>query len=222
MKKLLPSLLFLGFAASAHAQTSAGRYLVSGLINYNKSENKFNGSMNSQKSDYKILQLTTTVGYFIADNLAIGLSGNINNGKQIQTNDPNQGRYTYGYTTNSFGPFVRYYKMITEKLGLYGQLDGGYTTGNSYSTSETSSSQSITTRRVSKGGMGAITPGLVFFPTEKLGLQLVLGNISYVSTKDKSKSPAPVNDFGAKSSYFVSNFGLAYLNVGASLHLGGK
>ncbi|TGE05633.1 hypothetical protein [Hymenobacter fodinae] len=215
MKKLTFSILLLGLVSGAKAQTGAGHYLISGLINYNSSKTDNSPNTNSQNIKSQYVQFIPTVGYFVADNLAIGLSGNIASSKQTQASN------SYGYTTNSVGPFVRYYKMVTEKLGFYGQLEGNYVSGTNYTTSETVNGQNTSSRRT-RGGSGTLTPGIVFFPIEKLGLQLGIGNIGYYRTKETPKSPVPVNTWSTTSSYFSTNFGLAYLNLGASLHLGGK
>ena len=223
MKKLALSILSLSLVASAHAQTGAGHYLLSGLVNYNSSKTDNSSYPNGQIYKSSSFQFIPTVGYFVADNLVIGLSGSITNNKQEQAdNGINQNLNLSQYTAKTLGPFVRYYKMVNEKFGFYGQLEGSYVTTANKSSYETTSGQNNITRKA-RGGSAAIIPGIVFFPIEKIGLQMGIGSIGYSGITERPTSPTPVpNNLRSKSSGFSTNFGLAYLSLGASLHLGGN
>ncbi len=160
MKKLF-ALALLGLTSSfAHAQTTPltkGRGLLSGSIGYRS--DKYSGG---QSRD--IFNFTPTVGYFVADNLALGLNGDL----QLQ------GGNAYGPNSFSLGPFARYYRFVggSDKFALYGQGSVGY-------------------RHYSGGsdlGYVGITPGLAFFPIPRFGLEASLRGLSYSSNFNDTHS----------------------------------
>ncbi|RYE91146.1 MAG: hypothetical protein EOO37_01090 [Cytophagaceae bacterium] len=160
MNKLF-ALAFLGLTTSiAHAQTTPltkGRGLLSGSIGYQSV--KYRGSESQD-----LFTFSPTVGYFVADNLAIGLNGN------LQT----YGSGAYGTNNFSVGPFVRYYRFVggSDKFALYGQGGVGY---RHYSGSY-------------RMGYVDITPGLAFFPVPRFGLEASLRGLSYSSNFNDTHS----------------------------------
>jgi hypothetical protein len=164
MKKLF-TLALLGLTAgTTYAQTplTKGRGLLSGSIGY-RSE-KVSGQRNID-----LFNLTPTIGYFIADNLALGINGDL----QIQGGNS----YYFGQTVYSVGPFARYYHFVggSDKFALYGQGSLGY---RHYSLNVDGNSQ----------GYVGITPGLAFFPIPRFGLEASLRGLSYATNFDNSHS----------------------------------
>jgi hypothetical protein len=155
MNKLF-ALAFLGLTSSiAHAQTTPltkGRGLLSGSIGYHS--DKYRGSNNQD-----LFNFTPSVGYFIADNLALGINGNL----QIYGDNS----FSYGQNVYSVGPFARYYRFVggSDKFALYGQGSLGYT--------HYSGGYNL--------GYASITPGLAFFPISRFGLEASLRGLSYSS-----------------------------------------
>jgi hypothetical protein len=152
MNKLF-ALAFLGLTSSiAHAQTTPltkGRGLLSGSIGYQ--------SVKQVGIDSRdLFNFTPTVGYFVADNLALGLNGNL----QIYG-----GNSSFGQNIYSVGPFARYYRFVggSDKFALYGQGSVGY--------SHYSGGYNL--------GYVGITPGLAFFPIPRFGLEASLRGLSY-------------------------------------------
>jgi hypothetical protein len=159
MNKLF-ALACLGLTSSiAHAQTTPltkGRGLLSGSIGYQSV--KYGGNDSQETFNF-----TPTIGYFVADNLALGLNGNV----QLV------GGYS-GQNTYSVGPFARYYRFVggSDKFALYGQGSIGYT-------------------HYSGGldlGYASITPGLAFFPIPRFGLEASLRGLSYSSNFNNTHS----------------------------------
>ena len=224
MNKTLFAALFLSAGAlSAQAQISAGTKLLTGSIGYSQQMRETsNNTPNSQPLELKNKQFNITpgVGYFIADNLALGLQGNA-----LLTS--NEG-YTYsgfpaGYNKTesktralSGGVFGRYYKFVGEKVAMYGQLGGGYQ--NVYYSNSVFGALTNSNGNREQGFYAGLLPGLVFFPTDKIGLELTLRGISYnrLTIKDEEGSQT--------SKQVTSNlnfgFGLSDLNLGISLYLG--
>ena len=67
-----------------------------------------------------------------------------------------------------------------------------------------------------KGGGLNLQPGIVFFPTNTIGVEATVGNIGYSSFKSETEN----SDFSSKSSGFSANFGLSSVFFGISLYLG--
>lgn len=222
----------------AQAQTESGKLLISSTVNYShyNNESSSNGSavypgyMDAKYRGYSF-NLSPQAGFFIADNLAIGFDFGVGTSSQKDT------RTEYSSTYNTFlyynakvtnktvnvGPFVRYYKMLGEKAGLYSQLSGGYQRQigkqNSEYTGDTNRNDTYETKTT--GGYASLIPGFVYFPSKKFGIDLAMGGFNFNRTKSKTH-----NDFAwqesSKStvSSLAANFGIQYLSVGASLYLG--
>ncbi|WP_156109099.1 hypothetical protein [Hymenobacter sp. APR13] len=226
MKKLATSLLLLGAATAAHAQTSAGTVLLGGSVGYGYSKDEGSyGSSQSERTRYEF-SFSPTAGYFVADNLAVGLAGTIQTDKRkepyIDYNQASSPAYSFEFTSSykSIGPFVRYYKMLSEKAGFYGQLAGGYRTGHSSSESNAPLFESSDGKY--RGSYATLMPGFVFFPTPKFGLELTSGNLGYFNNKNTQEPTQQRPRQENKSSGFGAYFGLQNLTIGASFYLGGK
>lgn len=221
---------------AVQAQTEAGKLLLSGQVNYSQSKGESNStdpnflSTVNQESEQAYFNFSPQAGFFVANNLALGISATLSSGRSKETRNENGNLNTSSYRDDkskgvAIGPFVRYYKMLGEKLGFYGQLSGGYqrqTQENNtrYSGNNGNGNYSYETKLT--GGYGTLAPGFVFFPTQKIGLELTVGSLSYFKSKNKlvqSSSPYQGSSEGSSSSS-GANFGLQYLAVGASFHLG--
>lgn len=240
IKKTVLSVLLLGTAmGAAQAQTEAGKLLLSGQVNYNQSEGKSTSSSTDPTFPVAIIHqeikqasfnFAPHVGFFVADNLALGISASLGSGSGKQTDIRDEAGSLGTYYRNdrtkgiSAGPFVRYYKMLGEKMGFYGQLAGGYQRQTqNYSTrySGNNGQGDYSSETESTGGYGALSPGFVFFPTQKLGIELTMGSLSYSKSESKLQNAQPYQGSSeGSSSSFGANFGLHYLAVGASFHLG--
>ncbi|SHI42874.1 hypothetical protein SAMN02745146_0850 [Hymenobacter daecheongensis DSM 21074] len=233
MQKFVLSTLLAGATISvAQAQTKPGTVLLGGSVSYNSGKSEATTSQASTipklATDISSRQVSFSpqVGFFVANNLVLGLNAGVSSDKTTSSQDSYSGVGTPVAYANEeilkelhLGPFVRYYHMFGEKAGLYGQVGGGYhrsTRENSSEVPFSYDSESKTT-----GGYANLLPGFVYFPTPKIGLELTMGNIFYskssytsqVLSPNKSESKGNSNRFGA-------NFGLHQLAVGASFHLG--
>ncbi|MBC6991693.1 outer membrane beta-barrel protein [Hymenobacter sp. BT491] len=221
MKKLILSALVLSFSAlGAQAQIAAGTTLLGGNAGYSSQTQKSEFA-NSPSSDpdnkYHQYELAPTVGYFIADNLAVGVSFGLAGTQQKQKNY--NGNLSYTNETKmrylSVGPLLRYYKFVSEKAAFYGQLGAGYI--NNYSVQKSSTNYAGDNIARSQGYYSQLLPGFVFFPTDKFGLELTMRGFSYNHLEqkldDKSDDKYVNNglDFG---------FGLRDLRLGAFFYLG--
>ncbi|OWP64311.1 hypothetical protein CDA63_04535 [Hymenobacter amundsenii] len=225
MKKTLFAVLLLSAGTlSAQAQISAGTKLLTGSIGYSyqkRETNSIGASRQPLEQRDKRFNFQPSAGYFIADNLVIGVGAGVNlNTYDRFYEDVTPGGIQLIVTENTIrtlrgGLFARYYKFIGEKVALYGGLASGYQ--NVYGSSGLYNGLGSGGSR-QQGIYGSLLPGIVFFPTTKLGLELTLRGISYNRLTDKYrrnsqsiKTTDSILDFG---------FGLQDLNLGISLYLG--
>ena len=135
MKKLLLLVLLTVGAEIVHAQRiAAGTVALGGSIGYSRTSSKQSSSQNgvnaSQETASSQFSFSPAAGYFVKDNLAIGLSlGYVANRKAYTTYTPAPPsvRAELDPTTIlRMGPFVQYYKMISEQFGVLGTLSAGF------------------------------------------------------------------------------------------------
>ncbi len=168
-------------AVTAWSQTTQGSLTFGGGIRYTTTKDDYDGDQKNTEFSFQ-----PSVGYFVADNLAIGVTLSMTSNKVDYGNSDN--------TTNQFlvGPFARYYKFTSnEKFAFTGEA--GFLLGSSKS-------------KFSGGGENKgssfnfyIAPGFTYFLSEKWGVDFQLRGITYSSSK-------PNKDVDVKSSSF--SFGL--------------
>jgi len=190
MKKIMYAILAMMFIApAAWAQTTQGSKSIGGGFEYysNKQENIY-GNYDYESSSFEIMP---QVGYFIIDNLEVGVLLNYTSGKSGYTQlDPTKN------SSFSVGPFARYYKFTSnERFAFTGTFSVSFGSGK---TTYPSSSESKT------GNMGVfISPGFTYFLSEKWGLDFQLQGIGF-SSNDPNKD---VDDDNSKTITFgVSSF----------------
>ena len=210
MRKFLLLLLLSGLAHIGFAQTAinAGTVELGGSINYlHKEENT--KSNTTYTSNLDTFTATPYLGYFVANNLAVG----VNLGYTVQeTKDvyisPSSSPTYRTYSSLRLGPYVRYYKLLTEQFGFTGTLSGGYSRDSQPASSNTRDGKS-------SGFYSGFTPGIIFLPIPKLGIGASIGGLAYTRLS--------VHDTGSYSdvtSTFGASFGLAQLTFSGTYFFG--
>ncbi len=224
-KSLFGALLLSAGTLSAQAQISVGTKLLTGSIGYSRKSESVNSSYASQpeKLVEDRFRFAPSVGYFVADNLAVGFTGGllINRKHEARFRDSSglvSIRFEEKNRTLSGGLFGRYYKFLGEKVAMYGQLGTSYQ--NTYYSTIFYSNSGYTKPGRSEGLSANLSPGLVFFPTSRIGLELAIRGASYNRstfhyTVGNSSSPQKNT-----SSNLDFGLGLDDLNLGISLYLG--
>jgi hypothetical protein len=232
MKILVLSALTAGATISAaQAQIKEGTTLLGGTIGYNSGETQ-NTYTNSASvpvlhATNKGSQVTFNpkAGFFIADNLAVGLDGLVSAGKSSFSQEVYNGVGQPVTVTGkesakgwSLGPFVRYYHMVGEQFGFYGQLAGGYQHSTTEANNTPPQAESRTTKTT--GGYANITPGAVYFLSSKFALELTMGSLGYEKTTMTAAYSSPSrSEQESTAKGFTASFGLRSLAVGASFYL---
>lgn len=189
MKKVLIGLVFIVMTGAINAQYDAGKILATGGIHF---------STNSPKTEMKVGSNTTTAdgikttdfginlgaGYFIADNLAVGLGIGLDNSKS--TYETTSTEYTSTDNIISVAPFARYYIPYSDQFAFFGQLSVGLGFGTSKYETKTGSTTTTQESSINLMAIG-ITPGFSYMMTERVALEMRYGFLGYTSSTIKEE-----------------------------------
>ncbi|HMI78117.1 MAG TPA: hypothetical protein VK484_04955 [Ferruginibacter sp.] len=217
MKRTIHALTVLFFPLLISGSTMAqfgkgGKFVEGGFggISYSKSDNKSETGGTTGKSDSRSfgISLYPRIGFFIADNFAVGAevdiaftnskSNNFSSITGVKTSD------TKGnYINVGIGPFARYYfsGSADGKSKFYGQVGGSINAdlsydyeGNSYN-SVTGAKVSTTTydyKKKERSYTGSALLGWNRFLTDNVALNLNLGYRYYTRTYTYNSTVTPV------------------------------
>jgi hypothetical protein len=232
MKKFLLLPLLAVSLEAAHAQSiPAGTISLGGSIGYNSTHsdnNSLSGHYYASESETSGFNVTPASGYFIVDNLAIGvnLGYTYNKRTEATTNTNYPYDYTSKYTTKyenlQLGVFATYYKMLNEQFGFTGTLATGYQTYITHNSGTDSRQPGLSESESSGDGYYAsLTPGVVFFPVPKFGLSASIGSLGFnhYNTDSHATGGYAFTDYGSSNS-FSAAFGLSYFTFGGTFYLG--
>jgi outer membrane protein len=182
----------------AHAQTSAGTLMAGGAIRiYSASE------QSNDDYEYSEFYFSPSIGYFISDNLALGLN------LGFETRKQDNGFAATKYTNFSVGPFARYYKFTSnEQFAFFAQASINFGSGKVDVTPGGESNSSSLSFNVS--------PGFAYFFNSHWAAELSFSGLSVGST-DPNKD---VDD--DKESYVIFDIRSFSPSLGVRYHFGGK
>ncbi len=205
MQKIFLLALFSAGTGLAQAQSiSAGTVSLGGSIGYNRQTDNQGGGADVTRSNFRIAPV---VGYFFADNLAIGL--NLGYMADRTTFSQSPAGNLDAATSFRVGPYVQYYKMLSEQFGVLGTLGAGY----SRSFAPRFTGPNITVEEKASGVYANLTPGIIFFPVPKFGISASIGFLGYDRTTLEGSPERKFSSFGAE-------FGLNQLNFGGTYFFG--
>jgi hypothetical protein len=225
MKKTILIVLLMGTASCIQAQTviKAGTIQVGGNVSYyqqtsNSPYSYYDGSASvttTQHASSKSFSVAPSAGYFVADNLSVGLNFLYS---KTTSNYSFDSSYLIGNNTRqsqtSIGPFLQYYHMFTEHLGMVGTLNATY---NHFNQDYPNSSGPTTYK--GNGFGSTLIPSLVFFPVPKFALGASIGGLSYTHMKGKAEGNGVTTDTGS-SSIFGATLGLNNLAFSGTYFFG--
>jgi hypothetical protein len=203
MKKIILIASFLITSLSISAQTDQGTLFVGGGLNFGsaKSKTKTTTSTTSTTQD----GFTTTsfgispgIGYFVSDKLAIGLDISYQ-GSTDKAPAPSDVKFRN--TAFGFTPYLRYYLMLEDNFGFTGSFGVSV---SSITSKSTSGSTTVDGPKGSNLAVG-ITPGIVYFPTTRIGLEANFGFLGFTSSKQEeingsnNKVETTNTEFGLKA-----------------------
>lgn len=214
MKRTTIVLLFVFVASIAYSQDYQGRILIAPGFNYStQSDFEKNNDEKNPVNSRNTFNVYIPVGYFLTDRVALGISPGYYSQKSEYTYIINGEDHTNEYKTNRFniGVFGRHYTKLVDRLNFFAELSLSYGTGKQ--TSNLDDSDEVVNNLTSFGFIAK--PGLSFSLTDKMFIELGIGNINYSHSKSKEKdapddSPVEHNDFFGIS-YNSISFGLMFL-----------
>lgn len=174
MKKLLLLAAVSVIGLTASAQTEKGKIVLGGGVFYSHTKD------DPAYSSVNAFRISPNAGYFVADNLAVGLGVGYFNAKYVQ--DINVGsdagyKYIQKERHISIAPFVRYYKSVNDQFKFFGNLAVPFDFGkNKYS--PTNNVGNFSTVKNHSVGI-AFSPGFAYFPTPKLGIEFSVVGLTY-------------------------------------------
>lgn len=127
-------IMFICSSVFIQAQFKKGDWLLEGSIgnlNFSNSNTKFDSSNMKTESNTFGFSIYPKAGYFITDDIAIGLSLGFNyldgNNVRYDDNGNKESDADYSNSSVSFVPFLRYYlpSSTNSSLRFYGQVSGG-------------------------------------------------------------------------------------------------
>ncbi|AMM50965.1 hypothetical protein TH61_06920 [Rufibacter sp. DG15C] len=196
-----------------------GNKFISGSLHYSSIETDMsNGSSQAFYPETTTFTFSPKVGFFVKPQwaLGVGVSYGYKNefSNQLYYYNSNSPTTTEKITHSfSLAPFTRYYLPMGTKVAFFGQATASYTTGSiKYRTTDASPAETDL-----NGLHVYVTPGLVFFPSSKVGIECTFGEIGYQNTKSESVH-APKSTYTTKG--FTSKLGLEGLSLGVSLYIG--
>lgn len=189
MKKQLLVLLFAASATFAQAQ-----FIASGQFDIASQKYKVSGSGSSEESSRTAMTLIPRLAYSFGDIWA-GIDIGISN---VTDKDPNfsGGTDEDKYSTFFAGPFVRFIKRPSDRMGVWAELQAGFGSGKS-----TNNGQDDTKFNTLSAG---IRPGVIFFISDHLSFEASYGRLGFssVTTKDAGANPTDAENT-------FTNFGLS-------------
>lgn len=209
MKKLLTLIAVSALGFTARAQTEAGKMVIGGSVMFSSSK----GDQYDQKAS--ALQVVPSIGYFVSKNLAIGTEIGYSYSKNEQRIlDIDNNLLNIVKTKNQGAvvrPFSRYYIGVTNQFKFFGHLEVPMYFGNLQSAGNDNNYVKLSTQRTI--GIG-LSPGFVFFPIPKLGIEFLFNGINYAKNKYKSASDESITSntasFNIGTNFLAPRIGVQY------------
>ena len=226
MKNAFLTLLFLfAITLSAHSQISKGTWLLGGDLSFG-SNSSTNSVVNTPTTQSNYFNLTPRVGWFISNNLVIGLSPSYSSGSQKTTGNNAGTTTTSGF---AIAPFVRYYKPLNEKWAIFAEFNG---IGVNFSSSKFEGNNAPNIIETSSQGYSLgifVRPGVTYFISPKVGIEASLGSLGYgfshTKTKGKNTNQQPLEQemvYNSSSGGINLSAALQNISLGIHIYLSGK
>lgn len=207
MRKIFISIILLTSALNIKAQTEKGKILLGGKISFGHTTSNYKDNLQFpelekptelpySKSTGNSFSLGPSVGFFLQNNFAVGLSItyqhgtnklsgsflNANNGQLSSASFASDSKYNSYYLS----PYARYYINIAEKFKFFGQFSVPMMWSDakeSFSFSEIKANNKIENRSIG----ASLQPGFAYFPSKKLSIELSFNGLEYYHSNFKNK-----------------------------------
>lgn len=213
---LIPLFLF--------AQISDNSIYIGGGIGFssessNITQRYVNEILTSTTPSVNVFEATLGFGYFVNEKISLNVDFQYISGSAIQDSDVNGDYIKANSNIFAINPYMRYMIMLEEnKFGFIFDTGLGYgknkQSGEAKVGTQLGKIELPTTTNLSVG----ITPGIIYFPNEKIGLEASFGFIGYYSETTKEIIDADTDEtvkingftFGSNSLNPALQFGFRY------------
>ncbi|MDR2271614.1 MAG: porin family protein [Sphingobacterium sp.] len=193
MKKALLTLAAIaGLTIAANAQTEKGKIMVGGQVGFQTSKVKDTDFKNNSFS------INPTVGYFVSDNWAVGTGVGYDWSKNETNKDNSTKRDAF-----QVSPFVRKYSA-NGPLRFFAQLSVPMSWGKT-TTEETS----VKSESKFENYGVELAPGMAYFPTSKIGIELKVRGLYYNHNNNKTADRS-TNTFGLDANSLAPTLGVQF------------
>ena len=194
MKKLILSVTAVcAFVLSSSAQTEKGTFLLGGTASYQSTKSDAAGAKADQE-----LNLVPNVGYFVADNFALGTGVGYNYSKVGGASATGQNEAVV------VNPFGRYYVGLSDQFKFFGQASVPMAFGTVKATDANGDAGDKVGTSTSIGV--ALSPGFAYYPTKKIGIEFAFKGASYNSYKVKDANDNDIDGAGSEDFSIGTNF----------------
>lgn len=193
MKKVLLTLTAIaGLTIAANAQTEQGKIMVGGQVGFQTSKVKDTDFKNNSFS------INPTVGYFVSDNLAIGtgIGYNWSKNEEDKTNSTK-------FDAFQVSPFVRKYSA-NGPVRFFAQLSVPMAWGTT-----TTEVNNVESKNKFESYGVELAPGLAYFPTSKIGIELKVRGLYYNYNNNKTADRS-TNTFGLDANSLAPTLGVQF------------
>lgn len=191
MKKLFLSVFAVAaLAFNTQAQTEKGKIMLGGNLAFDSQKSDFDNAKSNTS-----FEIVPSVGYFVADNIAVGTGVGYSFDKNIGT-----------AKSEAFvvSPFGRYYTNLSDQFKFFGQLSVPMEFG-SRTAIDAAGDEGAKIGNSTQIGV-ALSPGFAFFPTKKIGIELALNGLSYTNYRVQDANENDVKGAGYDNVSFGTNF----------------
>lgn len=195
MKKLILGLALLTFTVATNAQdgfTKGSKFLTGGIGI---------SSENDKDADTKTssFSIAPSAGYFITDNLAVGIGVGFGSEKLTISGDTEDET-----SVMKVGGFGRYYFSPKNKFTMFGHLGINYASLNYKTVGGVSADAKV------NGIEAFVSPGFNYWISNKLALEALIGRIGYSSSKPDVDGAKGTSTFDFGLDLTSVSFGINY------------
>ncbi|WP_125185197.1 hypothetical protein [Botryobacter ruber] len=208
IRLLLTAIVLLSCTANTIAQIQAGTKVVSGSIGYRNSSKESKGipsnnviALNKTTNKQQHLYLAPSFGYFITENLEVGVAFQFQNRTHITNNHFTYSReelsrpYRKKVQVYSFSSYIEKYFFMSEKFAFLAIASAGFNQYNDeskhsgFNFDENGSIQLLEQSVTSKNRIysAALSPGITYFVSERINLRAILGGLRYIRDEHTNK-----------------------------------
>jgi outer membrane immunogenic protein len=221
MKKIAILIFALFIFHNSHAQIVKGSVPIAGSISYNSNSYSTSDSLNTSDFKNSDFGISPEIGYFVANNFAIGASIKYYYDKSSIEDASIYTDFSDTKTTTihslQFSPFAARYFKVSEKFYFSLTATFGYGMPLSNVVKSVEHSPAATTITENKGlyyySINAdLAPGLLFFINEKFAIQASMGSL-YYNYEHRQNNDVSYSNY-SKDTGFGLNLSMASISLG--------